>query len=199
MEVGKTWHYDVAIHCQNMTRQLHVDISLLGELRVVSDTGASSAFIHDAGVFACYDRNDVKDVFLDAWLLALGLTPLNEGSLHWQDQAPSRLLPKTWQENLVSTLCLPLGGGLDSQYTRQWQTDRWLQSAEHELALPFVSAITAKSTAHIVPHLGCQQFTLESHRVSIRADLLKISQQADAGIPTWDVNILNERRKNDEI
>jgi len=196
MEVGKTWHYTVDVNGEVSQRQLHMDISLLGELRLLSDTGASSVWMHDAGVLACYDRNDVEDVFLDAWLLALGLTPLNEGDLEWHDQAPSRLLPKTWQEQLLSALLLPLGGGLTSQYARQWCGSEWKQVAEHQLSLPLGMSMAAKSTAKLVPHLGCQRFTLATPSLHIQADLLKISQQADAGIPTWDVNILNERREN---
>jgi len=195
MEVGKTWHYAVHVNEQASRRALHVEISLLGELRLVSDVGASAAFIHNAGVLACYDRNDVADVFLDAWLLALGLTPLNEGRLNWQDQAPLRLLPKTWQQRVFSALFLPLGGGLSSEYARQWQGDDWLQTAEHHLSLPFGAHITAQSTAHIVPHLGCQNLLLDSESVHVQADLLEISQQADAGIPAWNINVLKETKE----
>jgi len=189
MGVGKAWHYDVHINGVSQQRRLHVDITLLGELRWCSDSGAHAVFLQDGGVLAYHERNDVVDVFFDAWLLALGLTPFNEGALHWQDQPSVHLLPKTWLQGLWVALTLPLGGGLNSEYQRQWINGGWVQQGEHRLSLPWHQQLYATTSATIRPHTGCETLILKSDACDIHASLLEISQQADEGIPAWHVAV----------
>jgi len=191
MSVGKAFRYDVQTQGTQNTkeqRQLSISLNLAGELRLVSDSGASAAFTHQDHLLAFYDRTGPADVFLDAWLLALGLTPFTEGALSWQDQPSITLLPLTWLQHKAITCMRPLGAGIDSAYHRRWVNNAWQQDGQHRFQALMGNAIEVHSSAHIEPHLGCTRITLKSETIHLEATLLEIGQKADAGIPAWSVS-----------
>ena len=91
LPVGRQLTYQVSCRQRNIQRNnasertLTVELTLLGQFRLSSDSGASAAFEETNGVLAFYDRQGPADILLDMWILANGLTPLTESAHHWQD------------------------------------------------------------------------------------------------------------------
>ncbi|MDX8384274.1 MAG: M23 family metallopeptidase, partial [Ghiorsea sp.] len=183
--VGRTFTYAVRYQGQEFRRTLQVVLNLEGQMRLESDLGASAAFTMQDHVLAFYDRQGVEDVFLDVWLLALGLTPLHEGELQWQDQPSMTLFPMSKQQRALAFLCKPLGGGLESSYHRVGKQQVWEQQGKHCLPLLSSFAIQATSHAQITAKLGCTKLTFASESLTLDASLLEVGQHADAGIPAW--------------
>jgi len=187
MKVGQKLVYHWSDGQQTSTHSLTVSLNLLGEMRLTSTSGANVAVIFNDNVLACYDRQGSQDLFLDAWLLAMGLTPLQEGELLWSDAADMALMPKTLLQKILTTVFKPMGGGLKSEYQRHWQGDAWQQSATHALSFITGQRIHATSQVVIQPDLGCVSFTLTTANHSYAAQLQTIEQQADSGIPAWSI------------
>lgn len=187
--VGRRYCYQVITNGRTQKRDMYVSLNLTGELRLTTDSGASAAFTCQDNLLAFYDRKGPPDTFLDAWLLALGLTPLTEGELAWCDSPSMRLLPMTWQQSLYAMSCLPMGGGLDSQYIRRWDGEYWQQIAQHSLRLRFGRIFAATSSVSIEPKVGCSNIRMENSVVQLEAILLEVGQKADAGIPAWKIEI----------
>jgi len=185
LNVGRRFRYRVRDGAGERVRQLSVALNLAGELRLVSDSGASAAFSCQEHLLACYDRTGPADAFLDAWLLALGLTPFSEGSCAWRDEPSMWLLPMRTGQQLLSRLLRPLGGGLESAYQRQWDGGVWRQYGRHRLTLPGGSCMHATTAATITPRQFCTAIELRSDAGGLQATLLEIGQKADAGIPAW--------------
>ncbi|MDQ6970433.1 MAG: urea transporter [Mariprofundus sp.] len=189
MSVGREFRYQVSVRDEKpVIRQMSVVLNLAGELRLETDSGASAAFTCQDHLLAFYDREGAQDAFLDAWLLALGLTPFTEGKLSWQDQASMSLMPATWAQRLVCQFMLPLGGGIKSNYQRGWSEGHWQQSGRHDLHLPLASSMHVSTSACIEPRLGCTRMSMKTGDATLlEATLLEIGQRADAGIPAWSV------------
>ena len=170
-----------------------VELSLSGQFRLCSDSGASAAFAEDNGVIAFYDRNSVKDRVLDIWLLANGLTPLSERAHSWQDSPPAKLLPLNLWEKLVLALRHPLGCGLHSHYQRQWDQQQgvWRQQASHELVLG-VKKLKASTEAIIDPRLGYKSIEMSYKGETRSYSLVETGLVADQGIPAWKLNTAEE-------
>ena len=170
-------------------RRFSVDVNLAGEYRLHSNTGASAAFQENNGVLAFYDRTGPSDRLLDAWLLALGLTPLTEQAQAWRDAPDARLLPLSRWQKLLFALQYPLGGGLHSTYQRHWLADEkcWRQTAEHQVRL-FGKTYMAHSLAVFDPQKGCTEFELSFGRDRYRAELVGMGLVEDQGIPGWQIN-----------
>jgi len=196
MSVGKKFLYHVKQHDREEKRTLSVTLNLAGELRIVSDCGASAACTSQANLLAFYDRQGPADLFLDAWLLTLGLTPFTEGSLSWKDKPSMHLLPVSWQQQQINRLLFPLGGGIHSNYERCWSEGCWQQNGEHQLSSPIGAPVQATTSASIKPRLGCTHILMSSELGKLEARLLEIGQKADAGIPAWSV--LTDEEQNRE-
>jgi len=168
-------------------RELSVDLTLLGQFRLLSDTGASSAFQESNGVLAFYDRQGPADILLDMWILANGLTPLTESAHHWQDSPPANLLPLDLQQKLLLWLMRPLGCGLDSHYQRNWdQTHRvWKQHAQHQLNIG-TTHWRADTESDIDLEIGCKQILMIFNTRSWHARLIEAGLASDEGIPGWE-------------
>lgn len=136
-------------------RSIGTSINLTGQFRLTADSGASAAYEETYAVFACYDRNRVADRFFDLWLLAQGFTPFSESANAWRDSPPMRLMPMRFGDRLLASLRYPLGAGLESRYTRQWDVQRsaWCQSGEHRLG-----ARVLHTRAWISPERGCVEW-----------------------------------------
>jgi len=169
-----------------VTRQLQVELTLLGQFRLVSDTGASAAFEEVNGVLAFYDRQGPADIFLDMWLLANGLTPLTESAHQWRDAPSVQLLPLNYLQRIIIKLFRPLGCGLDSHYKRHWEEkyDMWTQRGQHEFKMGSV-IWRAETRSDIDPVLGCRELNLSSEKGKCHAILKETGLASDEGIPGW--------------
>ena len=181
--------------------ELRVELTLLGQFRLVSDSGASAAFEEINGVLAFYDRQGPKDALLDVWLLANGLTPLSSQAHNWRDAPSASLLPLTPLQRAWRWLWRPLGGGLDSRYRREWDAGRgrWLQHGEHRLRAGIT--VTAQTESVFEPVYGCTHIRLHLPDRQWRATLLDTGQVEDRGIPGWRLDAIggrsNDNREDD--
>lgn len=189
LRVGRVFDYRVDNHVDEpFVQRFTVVLTLAGQFRLQSSTGASVAFIDGQQVLAFFDREGSSDPVLDALILALGLTPFGEHVACWDDEPSMTLMPLTPVHRLWASLCYPLGTGLRSHYTRVWQGESWLQEGIHRLDYPVGEPSTLHSKAQIVPMLGCVDIVLHSEAGSLRATLQEFGQQADAGIPAWQIS-----------
>jgi len=188
LPVGRTLKYRLSgSDGSSSERILRVEASFAGELRLVSDTGASAAFEQRNGALGFYDRLGPADRLLDTWLLALGLTPLSSLAVSWRDAPPAAVIPLGPWARVRLALSRPLGAGIASTYEREWSEDsaRWSQLGTHELKTSTIRR-RATTAAVLEPGTGCIQLHLEHADGSLRADLLAIGQLADRGIPAWE-------------
>lgn len=164
-----------------------MELTLLGQFRLISDTGASAAFQEANGVLAFYDRQGPDDILLDMWIMANGLTPLTESAHHWHDSPPAHLLPLTLDQKLVLWLLRPLGCGLDSHYRRHWDETHeiWKQQAQHQLKIG-TTVWRVDTESDIDLELGCKQIVMIFNTRSWHARLLEAGLAGDQGIPGWN-------------
>ena len=170
-------------------RHLQVELTLLGQFRLASDTGASTAFEEKNGVLAFYDRQGPKDILLDTWLLACGLTPLSENAHRWRDSPSAQLLPLDLPRRALLKAMRPLGCGLDSHYQREFLADEgvWRQLGQHELRLG-ASLLRADTQCLIDPELGCREMTCHFGARQWRAQLTGLGLASDGGVPGWHLS-----------
>ncbi|HEY9051949.1 MAG TPA: urea transporter [Gammaproteobacteria bacterium] len=187
LPVGRCLQYEMEVNNSdnNIKREFIVEVSLSGQYRLHSDTGASAAFEEINGVLAFYDRSGPKDEILDAWLLANGLTPLTDRARSWHDSPSARLYPLNLLQKLWLVLRHPLGCGLKSHYQRVWEDDRqgWKQTSTHQLDLSKNSQAECESIFD--PEMGCTEFSIKYNHQQRRIKLINIGLIADQGIPGW--------------
>ena len=188
LPVGRQFSYRVSSNQSNniINRELTVELTLLGQFRLSSETHASSAFEENNGVLAFYDRKGPKDILLDMWVLANGLTPLTEIAHHWRDAPSAMLLPLTITQRVFLHVFKPLGCGLESQYQRHWDEEQciWIQSGTHKLRIG-TSHYLAETVSIIDPDLGCKDITMNFNGKSWHAELSEKGLIEDMGVPQW--------------
>lgn len=152
---------------------LRAKLTLLGQTRLESSSGASAAYEETAAVLGFYDRNARRDPLLDLWLLAVGLTPYSAVADQWSDRPPARLLPLPIGQKLLCALLQPLGASCSSHYRRKWDepSSAWLQEGQHVLRLAFGIAWHCNTRAWIAPGLGVRRLQLESPETNWEAEL----------------------------
>lgn len=168
LPVGRTLRYKITTVGEGQKKdeekevELRVELTLLGQFRLVSDSGASAAFEETNGVLAFYDRQGPKDMLLDSWVLANGLTPLTERAHRWHDAPSASLLPLSIAQRTWLWLWRPLGCGLKTVYQRQWNHENgtWSQSGEHKLQLGR-RELMAMTESILDPVYGCVRIKLE--------------------------------------
>lgn len=188
LPVGRTLRYKISSPDseQEAEFELRVEITLLGQFRLVSDSGASAAFEETNGVLAFYDRQGPRDELLDSWLLANGLTPLTHRAHNWQDAPSATLLPLSFFQRAWLWLWRPMGCGLKTTYQRLWDHEdgKWMQTGRHVLKLG-TREIKAVTESVLDPATGFVQLTLTEGPRQWRATLLDTGQVADQGVPGW--------------
>lgn len=186
LPVGRTFCYQWEHEHKTKETELSVELTLLNQFRLKSQSGASSAFQERNGVIAFYDRLGKKDTFFDMWVLANGLTPLSDKAVLWQDAPSAKLLPLNRIQHMIMALLRPLGCGLRSQYERSWDEEKqvWLQRGYHQLNLGIVHW-KAKTVAIIDPDEGITHVELEFNRKKWQAKLTDTGLKSDQGIPGW--------------
>jgi urea transporter/murein DD-endopeptidase MepM/ murein hydrolase activator NlpD len=188
LPVGRQFAYQVSSNFSDSIEphQLTVEINLLGQFRLTSDTQASAAFEENNGVLAFYDRKGGKDILLNMWVLANGLTPLTEMAHHWSDSPSAMLLPLSVFQKFWLSIFRPLGCGLNSQYQRHWDQEKsvWVQQGSHQIKIG-TNNYTAQSQSIIDPVVGVKDVSLEFNGKSWHAELLETGLIEDRGIPQW--------------
>ncbi len=188
LPVGRRFDYRVSSNFSNNIEhnKLTVEINLLGQFCLTSDTKASSAFEETNGVLAFYDRKGPKDILLDMWVLANGLTPLTEIAHHWRDAPSAMLLPLSVFQKIWLSIFRPLGCGLNSQYQRQWDHEKsaWIQQGTHQLKIG-TNKYIAQTQSIIDPVVGIKDVTLDFNGKSWHAELSETGLIEDHGIPKW--------------
>lgn len=152
---------------------LRAKLTLLGQPRLETGSGASAAYEETPAVLGFYDRNARRDHMLDLWLLAVGLTPLSAVADHWSDSPPARLLPLSAGQRLLCALLRPLGASCDSRFHRKWDeaSGAWLQEGEHNVRLAPGIAWRCLTRAWIEPGRGIGRLWLEMQGTSWEAEL----------------------------
>jgi len=170
-----------------LTKKLQVTLTLLGEFRLESDSGASIAFQETNGMLALYDRQGPADHFLDMWILALGLTPFTSGVSAWRDAPSASLVPFSLIDKVLYKGQYPLGCGLQSEYDRNYNEDKkvWLQHGRHKLKLG-VKSLLLETSANLTKERGCEFLELKYNSKTWSAELEDVGQVADIGLPAWD-------------
>jgi len=193
LPVGRQFSYQVSSNQNDkvFNRELTVELTLLGQFRLSSDTHASAAFEENNGVLAFYDRKGHKDILLDMWVLANGLTPLTEIAHYWRDSPSAMLLPLNITQRALLHLFKPLGCGLDSEYYRRWDQDQsvWIQNGKHVLTLGATKHV-AETVSIIDPELGCKTITMNFNGAEWRAELSEKGLIEDQGVPQWSEKII---------
>jgi hypothetical protein len=152
---------------------------------LISSTGGRCIAESTWAVFACYERDDTADPYLDLWLLACGYTPVSYQVDRWQDKhKPARLLPSI-PAKWLSVLLWPWASSANSQYQRHWDAEAqaWRQAAQHRQQ---VSGIVVNTDAFIAPQLGCTYITAQTGNSRYTFQATSTFQHADIGVPGWE-------------
>ncbi len=182
---GAFWTYRVTSGDSpgDATWRLRSRLTLLGQPRLTTDGGASVAYEETPAVIGVYDRRGATDPMLDAWALALGLTPLSAVATRWNDRPSMKLLPLGAGRHLIAALVRPLGAGCDSSYRRRWDdaAGAWVQEGEHLLRLAPGLRWLVSTTAWIVPRAGVRRLRSEGLGVTREAELVASGSVEEAG------------------
>ncbi len=82
----------------------------------------------------------------------------------------------------------PLGGGLDSHYSRQGDDEVWQQQGRHHLRLAPGINVKAISTATITRQ-GCSHLSLTLEQQHLTAELTELTTIEDLGIPQAQMSL----------
>ncbi|MEK7748176.1 MAG: M23 family metallopeptidase, partial [Nitrospirota bacterium] len=186
LPIGRTFNYNVSVNGEpHQERDLRVEVSINGQFRLISDNGASAAFHESFGLLAFYDRQGPPDLFLNLWLLTMGLTPLTDSANYWEDVPSAELLPLGVFQRLLLILRYPLGVGLESCYHRSWEEEgmQWRQEGTHVLRpLPYL-IWRMQTTVDLSPDLGVTRLEGVLGGYRIDAVLRAMGSLPDHGIP----------------
>lgn len=185
---GRILNYEILNQAGELIDHLRIgsELNLHGQSSLAGTGGARAFFEEINGLIKFSERSGSADKYLDAWLLANGLTPLSDKAVHWSDQPSLRLANPGILTRILLGLWYPLGTGLQSSYTRRWDDDSgwWVQSAEHRLPGPGpATVIRTESILH--PDFGFAWFSLQSADDYFQARLIESGGRADEGIPEW--------------
>ena len=190
LPVGRQLSYQLSANQdkEKTNGKFTVELTLLGQFRLHSQSGASAAFEENNGVLAFYDRKGNKDKLLDMWVLANGLTPLTENAHYWKDAPSANLLPLSMMEKFWLSIYRPLGCGLSSDYQRHWDDDKseWIQKATHKLKAGHINK-SVETISYITPSTGCRALVMKIDNDSWHATLSESGMIDDIGIPQWPV------------
>ena len=176
---GERGHSDWTLSCE---------VDAQGRFILVSGSGARCVVESGRAVFSCVERNDVADRYLDLWLLACGHTP---SSIH-VDQWHDRCKPAAWLPHraakFIALMAWPWMAFAESHYRRHWDAywQAWCQEGHHRQK---GTRIQVRTTAWIVPQLGCSYLTAEVAGTRYTLQATSVFQRADAGIPAWETAI----------
>lgn len=174
--VGQCFEYE----WQGQVKKLEVTLDPTGQFYLKTNRG-KAAFVLSEDLLACFARSG-NDPFLDALLLSVGLTPLPEGTIAWQDRPAASTLPFSPLLKIISRLfshpCL------HSRYERYWDQDErlWIQRGEHSHRLAFIN-YRWQTEAKLCEQGGILSFSIITGTQRKTARLLRMGIRKDNGIP----------------
>ncbi len=166
---------------RNRTRhQLTVELSLLGQFRISTTTGASAGFDELPDVLAFFDRQGPRDACLDAWMMAVGLTPFSAAARTWIDAPSVELARFPLGIRIAVALLRPFGAAFTTRYKREWMAARgcWQQTGQHRLALAPGFSVEVSSEAIIDPATGVSEISV---RCGARSDIFVVREIGSVG------------------
>lgn len=173
------------------SRIITVVLTLEGQFRLKVCSGSEICFSESNHMLAFYDRQGSHDLFLDLFVLCLGVTPFGEEILSWRDQPSRRLFPLSPFKHYLEGLFHWSSGGLDSRYERHWdeKQNAWIQAAEHQLNGVVIRRRTISTQATLTPEKGCIRLALKGDNINLEAELCGTGLEQDIGIPQHITNI----------
>lgn len=187
--IGRTFTFELQGRRNGrQSRRIQVDLDQQGGFWLRSDRQAMVGFIETPELLALFERKGPADPFLDAFTLALGLTPFIVDRASWRDAPPLRLLPvPLWLRGLcwlVPTLALG-----ESHYDRVWDNDaaQWRQSASHSCRLAGMELWSCTTLAIVSEADGVASVSLSvGEDVRLQASLAGIGLRSDNGVTGWE-------------
>ncbi|RUR17822.1 urea transporter [Legionella sp. km535] len=184
LQSGLTLHYRVT--CDNEPEcimMLQTGITPQGQTRLYAQRDRSLGYEQTPLTLAFYDSQGEKDILLDLWALALGLTPLTTQAEVWSDSPALDLWPLDFGKRLLLRLIRPLGVGCRSVYTRSWNEESkvWIQKATHKADILPGMQWHAATTAFIDPEKGVIKLSLEVFGKTWEAELIQGQHSGKAG------------------
>lgn len=186
LNVGCRLQFDTLIKGKLGSTTLDVVLDLYGQFWLVSNTGACAAFSVTDDLVAFYHRSGPDDLVLDAFLLAVGLSPLIEGSASWSDLVPRQTLPANIFVQFYNNLLNPFNSCVENRLERNWEPLRntWNQSATQTLKLPLGKKLQYLTRARLCESLGLVELEMkENGKTILTASLVGQTRRADNGIP----------------
>lgn len=173
------------------SRIITVVLTLEGQFLLKSSSGGEIAFTESKQMLSLYDRKGCQDLFLDLFVLCLGVTPFGEEPLAWSDQPSWQLFPLSLLKRCIGKLLYWSGKGVVSSYERHWNQDQfaWNQIAKHQLNGIFIGRNTTSTLVAITPEKGCTRLSLKGEKISLEAELCGTGLENDIGIPQHITNI----------
>ena len=181
----------------NQLHRVEVGLDLNGQFYLRGRESARVSFLSSEDLIACFDRQGARDLLLDTFIMSLGLTPLLEGAVSWQDLLPTRLLPVNGLSTIVWSIFKPFEPGLRFHYQRHWDpgTHTWIQKGRNRTKLLFGLVYwTIESEARICESLGVVSLQLRVNgKPILKAALAGYGLREDNGIPEknalWIANV----------
>ncbi|MBF0323214.1 MAG: M23 family metallopeptidase, partial [Magnetococcales bacterium] len=166
---------------------LEVDLDPTNHFGFVAESGARVLLVETDNLLALYERFGTPDTAFDAFVLALGLTPLIEVEAEWRDAPPTALLPLPRRLQAWAWL-LPGLVVAESRYQRGWDgtSKAWRQVGEHALIFSRRTLWRCRSEAFIREGVGVVGFSLHGEGVGVDARLLRVGFKSDNGVEGWD-------------
>ncbi len=173
------------------SRIITIVLTLEGQFRLKVCSDSDIAFSESNQMLAFYDRRGSHDLFLDLFVLCLGVTPFGEETMSWRDQPSRRLFPLSPITHYFEDLFHWSSGGLDSRYQRCWDDNQnaWIQTAEHQLNGVVIRRRTISTQATLAPEKGCIRLDLKGKNIHLEAELCGTGLENDIGIPQHITNI----------
>jgi urea transporter len=175
LQSGLTLNYIVRSNNDSETMMLQTGITPQGQTRLYARRDRSVGYEQTQLTLAFYDSQGEKDILLDLWVLALGLTPLTTQADTWIDAPSLDLWPLGLGKRLIVRVLRPLGMGCKSVYTRTWSEESqvWVQNAIHSaVVLPGVQW-QATTTAIIDPQKGVTKLCIDLFGKRWEAELVQ--------------------------
>jgi hypothetical protein len=192
MPVGRKLYYRFRKNNEEwQSKILTVILTLEGQFRLKVCSDSEVAFSESNQMLAFYDRRGGQDLFLDLFVLSLGVTPFGGETLSWKDQPSRRLFPLSPIKHYLEDLFHWSKGGLDSYYQRHWDESQnaWMQVAEHQLSGVVIRRKTISTQATLTPEKGCVRLALKGENIHLEAELCGTGLEHDIGIPKHITNI----------
>ncbi|MBF0154157.1 MAG: urea transporter [Magnetococcales bacterium] len=169
---------------------LEVDLDPTNHFAFVADSGARILLVETDNLLALYERSGPGDPAFDAFVLAVGLTPLMDAEVTWRDAPPVHLLPLPWHSWLLCWL-LPGLVAVESCYRREWDgvARAWRQAGDHHLTLMGRRLWCCRTTALITEGDGVVGFALVGEGgggKGVEGRLVRVGFKSDTGVEGWD-------------